>query len=87
MSPILGIMASSRYNAVSPTTVEWSPPVVPVNDGSPSQIVKKDQILVTLNGLTGNTSVHPIDPTNTTPADQIADDPFSFAEKGEVSNQ
>jgi len=78
---------SGRVVKAAPTTTEWSPPVVPANDGSPSQIVKKDQILVTLNGLTGNTSIHPVDPTNTTPVDQLADDPFQFAETGEVSNQ
>ena len=77
-----------RIQKVNPTTTDWSPPIVPANGTSGTPIVKRDQILLSVNGRTGNVSVHHVNPTNvSSPPDLIADDPFSYAETGQVSNQ
>jgi prepilin-type N-terminal cleavage/methylation domain-containing protein len=77
-----------RIVKVSPTSMEWSPPVVPANDATPTPtpLVKRDQLLVTVNSRTGNVSVHRVNPTNLN-GDQQADDAYRFAETGEVANQ
>ena len=75
-------------------------PLVPADmPGSPGTIVvTKDQIVVTLTTRTGNVSVHPVNTINTAslPASrtgstidqtQLADDPFKFAETGEVASK
>ena len=65
--------------------------------GTPGTIVvTRDRILVTLATRTGNATVHHVDvtntaalPTSTYTIDQnrIADDPFRFAETGEVASK
>lgn len=79
-----------RIRKVNPnnnaTPPEWNPPVVPANLGTGTPIVRRDQILLSVNGRTGNVSVHHVNPTNTS-SYTIADDPYSFAETGQVSNQ
>ncbi|HEY0984929.1 pilus assembly FimT family protein [Schlesneria sp.] len=75
-----------RIQMANPSTTQWSPPIVPANGTVGTPIVTRDQILVSLNGRTGNVSVHHVNPTNVSPADQVADDPYSFAETGQVSN-
>ena len=65
--------------------------------GTPgTTVVTRDRILVTLATRTGNATVHPVDVTNTAglplsnyAIDQtkLADDPFRFAETGEVANK
>ncbi len=70
-------------------------PFVPADDpGSTTLVVARDRILVTLATRTGNATVHHVDVTNTvvTPTSPIenqklADDPFRFAETGEVANK
>ena len=70
-------------------------PFVPADDpASTTLVVARDRILVTLATRTGNATVHHVDVTNTvvTPTSPIAnhklaDDPFRFAETGEVANK
>ena len=70
-------------------------PLVPVDDPtSTAPVVTRDRILVTMSSRTGNISVHPVNVTNTvvTPTgpienQKIADDPFYFAETGEVAGK
>lgn len=70
-------------------------PLVPVDPPSAQPtLVKRDRIIVTLSTRTGNVSVHQVNPTdvvvNATKAsgsDQLADDPFAFAETGQVANK
>lgn len=69
--------------------------VVPADDPSSAvPVVTQDRILVTLTTRTGNVSVHPVNPTNmvvtpTSPIEnqKIADDPFAYAETGEVATK
>jgi prepilin-type N-terminal cleavage/methylation domain-containing protein len=62
--------------------------IVPANQlpSSTTPLVKQDPIITTLNARSGNISVHPANPANSN-NDQYADDPYRFAELGEVSNQ
>ncbi len=70
-------------------------PFVPADDpASTTPVVARDRILVTLATRTGNATVHHVDVTNTvvTPTspianNKLADDPFRFAETGEVANK
>lgn len=84
-----------RLRLSNPSTTQWSvqnTPFVPENPttGGPATTVKRDQVVVSVNARTGNVSVHPV---NQTPAGvsqtvpSAANDPFLFAETGEVSNQ
>ncbi len=84
---ILWSSIPGRIQKANPTSTEWSPPIVPANGAAGTPIVRKDQIIVSLNGRSGNVSVHQVNPTNISPADLVADDPYSFAETGQVSNQ
>jgi hypothetical protein len=77
-----------RMQLVNPSPTQWSPPVVPANLPTGTPIVTRDQILLSINGRSGNVSVHHVDPTNTnTNGYAIADDPYSLAETGQVSKQ
>ena len=70
-------------------------PLVPADDpGSTTPIVKYDRLLTTISSRTGNISVHYVNTTNTvlsptSPIEnqKLADDPFSFAETGQVANK
>ena len=72
-------------------------PLVPADDPtSTTPVVARDRILVTLATRTGNATVHHVNvtnaaalPTSTYAIDptRIADDPFLFAETGEVANK
>ncbi len=70
-------------------------PMVPADDpASTTLVVTRDRILVTLATRTGNATVHHVNVTNTvvTPTapianNKLADDPFLFAETGEVANK
>ena len=72
-------------------------PLVPADDpASTIPVVARDRILVTLATRTGNATVHHVNvtnaaalPTSTYAIDpiRIADDPFLFAETGEVANK
>lgn len=70
-------------------------PMVPADDpSSTTPVVKRDRILLTMSTRTGNVSVHPVNVTNTivTPTAPIenqylADDPFYFAETGQVAGK
>ena len=84
----------TEYRPVSKANTAMVPADIP---GSPGTIVvTRDRILVTLGTRTGNATVHHVDVTNTAAQptsvytiDQtrIADDPFRFAETGEVANK
>ncbi len=77
-----------RMLTANPTPAQWSPPVVPANLATGTPIVTRDQILLSINGRSGNVSVHHVNPTNTnTNGYAIADDPYSLAETGQVSKQ
>ena len=72
-------------------------PLVPADDPtSTTPVVARDRILVTLATRTGNATVHHVNVTNTAALPtstyaidptRIADDPFLFAETGEVANK
>ena len=70
-------------------------PFVPADDpASTTPVVARDRILVTLATRTGNATVHHVDVANTVVAptapienQKLADDPFRFAETGEVANK
>jgi prepilin-type N-terminal cleavage/methylation domain-containing protein len=77
-----------RMLTANPTPAQWSPPVVPANLATGTPVVTRDQILLSINGRSGNVSVHHVNPTNTnTNGYAIADDPYSLAETGQVSKQ
>ena len=76
-----------RVQKNNPSPVEWSPPVVPVNPSSGSVIVKNEIMVVSLSGRSGNVGVHPIDASDSSPVDSVADDPYRYAETGGVSTQ
>jgi prepilin-type N-terminal cleavage/methylation domain-containing protein len=86
-----GRVASPNLN---PTNFA-SLPFVPVDDPSLSKpVVTHDRVLMTLSTRTGNVSVHHVNPTNnittpTTPIEnqKLADDPYLFAETGQVANK
>ncbi|MBI1349194.1 prepilin-type N-terminal cleavage/methylation domain-containing protein [bacterium] len=66
----------------------YNPPFVPANNpNTPDTLtVENDQILVSVAALTGRVTSHPVNVTNTTaPANLQADDPYLFAEVGEVA--
>ncbi len=70
--------SSGAYNSL---------PFVPANDpGTPDTLtVENDQILVTVSTRTGRVTSHPVNVTNTNaPTGLKADDPYAFAELGEV---
>lgn len=78
---------TGRVQKVSPTSTEWAPPVVPANGATPPPIVKRDQVIVSVNGRTGNVGVYHV---NTNPVVSLASgsaagDPFKYAEIGHVS--
>jgi prepilin-type N-terminal cleavage/methylation domain-containing protein len=62
-------------------------PIVPANDPtSVNAIVTNEVTIVSVAAGTGRVSTHPVDPTNVVlPTEQIADDPFRYAEVGEVA--
>ena len=76
-----------RILPANPTPAQWSPPVVPANMATGTPIVTRDQILLSINGRSGNVSVHHVNPTITNTTHPIADDPYSLAETGQVSKQ
>ena len=76
-----------RILTANPTPAQWSPPVVPANMATGTPIVTRDQILLSINGRSGNVSVHHVNPTITNTTNPIADDPYSLAETGQVSKQ
>jgi prepilin-type N-terminal cleavage/methylation domain-containing protein len=84
----IGGRSASYYNSASL-------PLVPADDpGSSVPVVTRDRILTTVATRTGNVSVHYVNPTNsivspTTPIEKqkLADDPYSFAETGQVANK
>ena len=67
----------------------------PVNTGEKFQIPAEsfgnedtgDRLIVTLFTRTGNISTHPVDPADVDPPLHVADDPFRYAETGEVAGQ
>ena len=62
-------------------------PVIPAESfGVPTQENTGDRLIVTLFTRTGNISTHPVDPADT-PPNYVADDPFRYAETGEVAGQ
>ena len=85
---------STEFRPISIANTAMVPADIP---GTPGTIVvTRDRILVTLATRTGNATVHHVNvtntaglPTSTYTIDQtrIADDPFLFAETGEVANK
>jgi len=62
-------------------------PILPAdNPSSATPVVAKDHILVTISARTGNVSVHPVNPANSTNTSR-ADDPYFFAETGQVAGK
>jgi prepilin-type N-terminal cleavage/methylation domain-containing protein len=68
-------------------SADWNPPVVTANLPTGTPVVRKDQILLSVNGRSGNVSVHHVNPTLNSSGFPIAVDPYSLAETGQVSNQ
>lgn len=62
-------------------------PILPAdNPSSAIPVVAKDHILLTISVRTGNVSVHPVNPANSTNTSR-ADDPYFFAETGQVAGK
>lgn len=75
----------SRINGRNGTA--FNPPFVPTNNPltPDEQVVQNDQVVVTVATRTGRVSSHPVNSATVTPANLRADDPFAFAEIGEVA--
>lgn len=75
----------SRINGRNRTA--FNPPFVPTNNPlTPDEpVVQNDQVVVTVATRTGRVSSHPVNSATVTPANLRADDPFAFAEIGEVA--
>jgi len=61
--------------------------IVDVENGRAIGVLNKQggELIATVTTQTGNISTHHVDTTDTTPANGVADDPFRFAELGEVA--
>ncbi len=83
---------------ITPAYFRANLPVVVANDPTATAlIVRGDQILVSLSARTGNVATYQVNPTNLLnnysgpplvgPPDLLADDPYKFAETGEVTGR
>ena len=88
--------SSTEYRPLSIDNTAMVPADIPGTPGT--TVVTRDRILVALATRTGNATVHHVDVTNTAAQPmaastytidltRIADDPFRFAETGEVANK
>ncbi|WP_083843083.1 prepilin-type N-terminal cleavage/methylation domain-containing protein [Schlesneria paludicola] len=76
---------TGRVQAVNPSSAQWSPPAVPVNPSSGPMIVKRDQMIVSINGRTGTVGVYAVDVTPSASGTNVALHPYQFAETGQVA--
>jgi type II secretory pathway pseudopilin PulG len=78
----------TRWHQISGrSSASYAVPVVPAdNVGASKPIVTRDRILVTTSVLTGGVSVHYVNSANSSGLSK-ADDPYLFAETGQVANK